>query len=321
MEDEIKIVESQAIEVFEAQQRIEYDIQVATAQKFPRLKDSQIVEECIDLINMDKTGEIAASCSYAVPRNGKTITGPSIHLARIIAQKYGNLRTAARIKQILPNEKIVVSEAICFDLQRNYSSTIEVRKSIADKNGAIYSNDMRVVAGNAANSIALRNAIFNIIPRQITDAILKAANDKILEGVKNEVELAKMRKTIIDSFNNKYKVTEDKLLKAIGLTKLDQITKDHIPTLRSMFQSLKDGDSTVDEMFNQVKKAGPTESDKVKKTFTKKDDTPGNNNTPTQVVESKPVDQKTNQEQPKKEQEDITGKKPTPEKTGENRLF
>jgi hypothetical protein len=265
------ITESQGLDVMEAQERVQYDIQISTAKKFPRTL-KKVQQTCIDIVCMDDTGEVAASCSYALPRAGKTISGPSVHLARIIAQQFGNIRVDAKIKQILYKEMQIVSEAVCFDLETNYACKVEVRKSIRDKQGHIYNNDMIAVTGNAANSIAFRNAVFNVVPRSITDSVVRAAKDKITADIKNEAELTKIRKKIIDSFKATYNVPEDKLLKAIGLTESKQITKDRIPDLRAMFQSLKDGDMTVEEMFNPSKKGpGPTQAEKVAKTFGKKD--------------------------------------------------
>jgi hypothetical protein len=267
--DDVQIVETQSMEIIEAQQRAEYDILIATAKKFPRRPISKIKEVCRDIITIDDTGDIAATCSYTLSRAGKSISGPSVHLAKIIAQQYGNLRVDAKVKQILYKEKQIVAEAVCFDLETNFACKVEVRRSIRDSHGNIYSNDLIVVTGNAANSVAFRNAVFNVIPRVLTDSLLKIARDKVTADIKNEGELVKIRKTIIDSFSKSYKVTEQMLLKYLGLKNIDDIIKEHIPDLRAMYQTLKDGDSTVEEMFNLGKRAsGPTESDKVAKTFT-----------------------------------------------------
>jgi hypothetical protein len=279
MEGETQIIETQqGIDIIEAQQRAEYDIQIATAKKYPRRPLKKIKDDCADIITIDDTGDIAATCSYTLSRAGKSISGPSVHLAKMIAQQFGNIRVDAKIKQILYKEKQIVAEAVCFDLETNYASKVEVRKPIQDKLGHIYSNDMIAVTGNAANSIAFRNAVFNVIPRGLTDSLLKIARDKVTADIKNEEELIEKRKMIIDSFMKFYKVTEQMLLRYIGLKEIDDITKEHIPDLRAMFQTLKDGDSTVDEMFNPGKRgsAGPTEADKVAKTFTK----PKTNNAP-----------------------------------------
>jgi hypothetical protein len=271
MAEEVEIIESQGYEIVEAHQRAEYDMQIATAKKYPRsLK--RVKDTCIDLINFDDTGEIAASCSYAIPRANKVITGPSTHLAQIIAQQFGNIRVDAKTKHIDYKNQQTVSEAVCFDLETNYACKIEVRKSIRDKNGHTYSNDMIAVTSNAANSIAFRNAVFKVVPRALTDAILKAAQDKVTSHIKNEEDMVKLRKTIIDSFQNSYKVDEKMLLRHLGMQNAEDIKKDNVPILKAMFQALKDGDSTVEEMFNLTPRASANsaEQDKVTKTFVRK---------------------------------------------------
>ena len=59
--------------------------------------------------------ETAQSCSYALPRGGKPITGPSVHLAKIIVSNWGNMRTEAKVVQI--TDKQVISRGTCWDLE------------------------------------------------------------------------------------------------------------------------------------------------------------------------------------------------------------
>ncbi|MDD4970780.1 MAG: hypothetical protein PHT07_15240 [Paludibacter sp.] len=281
MEEEVVINESYGIEVLEAQQRAQYDIQIATAKKFPRKPDAEILKKCIELATIDE--DVAASCRYVLPpRDGKEISGPTVHLAQILAQQYGNMRVEATVKTINRIEKQVVSQGICFDLQTNYAVKMEVTKSIRinDKRkpnfGQLYSEDMIGVTCNRANAIAYRNAVFKVVPRSITDAVLKATIKKISDGLNDQKKLAERRKSIIESFKNTFKVPENLLLKSIGLKSPDEIAVEHIPTLRSMFQALRDGESTVEEMFNpKASDPGtPAEADKVTRIFKKKESGP-----------------------------------------------
>ena len=41
--------------------------------------------------------EVAGSCFYKLSRGGKTIEGPSVRLAEIVASAWGNLKFGARI--------------------------------------------------------------------------------------------------------------------------------------------------------------------------------------------------------------------------------
>lgn len=243
---EVQIIEtSGGIEVIEAQQRAEYDIQITTAKRYPR-DLTRVKNNCIALVTMDK--EIAESCRYALPRGGKTLSGPSVHMARIIVQQYGNVRVESRVKQI--TDKQIISEAVCFDLETNYAVKVEVRRSIIGKFGR-FNDDMITVTGNASNAIALRNAVLNVIPKGLTDIIYKSAMQMITGDLTDETKLIAARKKAIDYFKDTYNVEEKQLLKAMGLSSVNQIKAEQIADLRGMIQSLKDGDSTVEEMFGE----------------------------------------------------------------------
>lgn len=243
-EDKIEIIQTTGIEVIEAQQRAEFDIQIVTAKRYPR-DLTRVKNNCVALVTMDK--EIAESCRYALPRGGKALSGPSVHMARIIAQQYGNVRVDSRVKQI--SDKQIISEAVCFDLETNYACKVEVRRSIVGKMGR-FNDDMITVTGNAANAIAFRNAVFNVIPKGITDIVYKSALQMITGDLTDETKIIAARTKAIQHFKDTYAITEDQLLKAMGLRSVNQIRAEQIADLRGMIQSLKDGDSTVEEMFN-----------------------------------------------------------------------
>jgi len=246
MENNIEIIESSGgIEIIEAQQRAEFDIQITTAKRYPR-DLTRVKNNCVALVSMDK--EIAESCRYALPRGGKSLAGPSVHMARIIAQQYGNIRVDARVKQI--TDKQIISEAVCFDLETNYACKIEVRRSIIGKFGR-FNDDMITVTGNASNAIAFRNAVLSVIPKGITDIIYKSALQAITGDLTDETKLISARKKALDYFKSTYEISESHLLKTMGLKSINQIDAEKIADLRGMIQSLKDGDSTVDEMFGE----------------------------------------------------------------------
>jgi len=243
--ENLEIIESSGgVEIIEAQQRAEFDIQISTAKRYPR-DLVRIKNNCIAVVAMDK--ETAESCRYALPRGGKTLSGPSVHLARIIAQQYGNIRVDARIKQV--TDKQVISEAVCFDLETNYACKVEVRRSISGKNGR-FNDDMITVTGNASNSIAFRNAVLNVIPKGITDIVYKAAIQTITGDLSDETKLIKSRNAAVQYFKDTYNVNEKQLLAAMGLNSVNQIKSEQIADMKGMIQSLKDGDSTVSEMFD-----------------------------------------------------------------------
>lgn len=250
--NDLQITKVESVDVVEAKERAAYDIQIATAKRYPR--DVQRAKDnSIAIATMDK--ETAESCGYALPRGSKTIQGPSVHLAKILAQNWGNIRIEAKVVDITSKE--IVSSAICFDLENNIAVKVEVRRKITDRYGATFNQDMITVTGNAANSIALRNAVFAVIPEQVTKAVYNSAMNMIAGDLSSEEKLIKSRESAIKYFKDTYAITEQEILKAIGVGTVNAIKRDQIILLGNMKQALVDGDSTVNEMFQRNKKKDP----------------------------------------------------------------
>ena len=114
---------AQLVASLDRAERANIDIQVSTAKQYPR-SISRCANNAVALVTMDK--DTAQSCGYALPRGGKPITGPSVHLAKIIAQQYGNLRAEAKVVEI--TDKHVVSRGTAWDLENNYAVSFEVRR-------------------------------------------------------------------------------------------------------------------------------------------------------------------------------------------------
>ena len=240
---------AQLVASLDRAERANIDIQVSTAKQYPR-SISRCANNAVALVTMDK--DTAQSCGYALPRGGKPITGPSVHLAKIIAQQYGNLRAEAKVVEI--TDKHVVSRGTAWDVENNYAVSFEVRRSIVGKNGNRFSDDMITVTGNAANSIAYRNAIFGIVPKSITDKAYKAAQHLITGDLSDEEKLIKRRDGAIKHFTDTYGITEEEVIKLCGKHTVNQIQADEIALLLGFAQSLKDGDTTVEELMAPFRK-------------------------------------------------------------------
>lgn len=241
---------AQLVASLDRAERANIDIQVSTAKHYPR-SISRCANNAVAIATMDK--DTAQSCGYALPRGGKPITGPSVHLAKIIAQQYGNLRAEAKVVEI--TDKQVVSRGTAWDLENNYAVSFEVRRSIIGRNGNRFSDDMITVTGNAANSIAYRNAIFGIVPKSITDKAYKAAQHLITGDLSDEEKLIKRRDGAIKHFTDTYGITEEEVIKLCGKHTVNQIQADEIALLLGFAQSLKDGDTTVEELMAPFRKS------------------------------------------------------------------
>ena len=232
------------------------DSMIATAKAFPR-DIQRAVSNSIAIVTMDT--ETAQSCTFSVPRGGKPITGPSVHLARILFQQWGNLRAETKVVDI--TDKHVISQAIAFDIETNIALKVEVRRSIMTKTGRM-SDDMITVTGNAGNAIALRNAIFSITPKSVIDKVYKAATGLLTGDISDETKLIVKRKTVIEKLKETYSVTEEEILSAVGKSKVEYIKADELVILIGIGTAIKDGDTTVDEAFRPNKNKRAKDVDK-----------------------------------------------------------
>ncbi|MQY76222.1 MAG: hypothetical protein GH155_01165, partial [Spirochaeta sp.] len=119
------------------------------------------------VVTVTMSDATARSCGYELPRGGKKIKGPSVHLASILAQNYGNMRVEARVSEV--SDKYVSAESVAHDLETNFAVKVEVRRKILDRYGKRYNEDMIQTTGLAAAAVAYRNAVLRVIPRAITD--------------------------------------------------------------------------------------------------------------------------------------------------------
>lgn len=247
MENEIQVIQQDSRAVV-AQERAVIDSQIATAKTYPR-NLMKIKDNCIALVSMDK--ETAISCRYTKPQGGKQITGESVHLARILAQQYGNIRVQQKIKEV--NNKEIVAEAVAFDLETNYAVSVEVHRSIIDKYGKRYPDHLINTNSMAALAVAERNAILKIIPKGLITHVYDAAFKTTNGDLSDEQKVLSARKKAFEYLFKKYGAEEKDVLNALGLKSINQVDAEQIANLRGFTQSLADNEITPDELFGWKK--------------------------------------------------------------------
>lgn len=180
------------------------------------------------------------------------LTGPSVHLAKLIVRNWGNIRAEAKVVQI--TDKQVVSRGTCWDLENNVATAFEVRRSIVGKTGHRFSDDMITVTGNAANAIAYRNAVFSVIPKSVVDKVYESTQKYIIGDISDDDKLLTRRKNCIDFFKNEYGISEEEVVKLCGKQTVNQIKTEQIALLIGITQAITDGDTTVDELMAPFRK-------------------------------------------------------------------
>lgn len=247
-EEAIDVPEVLSTTAVAAQLKGELESQVDIAHKYPR-SIKRFLNDAIDMATLSQ--EVAESCMYALPRGGKVIEGPSIRLAEIVLSAWGNLYVASRPFDV--GDTHVTAQAVAFDVQKNSRLAVEARRRITNKNGERFNDDMINVTMAAAQSIARRNAIFGVVPRAYTDQVYQAAV-KVAIGDAQTL-IARRDKALAALI--KMGATQERVLAAIKKPSVEDVGVGDLSVLFGYFNAIKDGQSTVDELFPEPAKPAP----------------------------------------------------------------
>lgn len=242
-EEEVREVAHADTSLAVARSRVELDQQVATARAYPR-SIKRFVSQCMEMATLNE--QVAEECFYALPRDGKTVEGPSARLAEIVASAWGNCRAGARV--VDEGAEFITAQGVFQDIERNVHVTMEVRRRITGKGGRRYSSDMIAVTGNAACSIALRNAVFRGVPKALWSEVYMAARRT---AVGDAQTLANKRASMFAHFQ-KLGATRESILATIGVAGEEDIGLDELATLKGIATAIKEGDTTVEQAFPVV---------------------------------------------------------------------
>jgi hypothetical protein len=234
---ELEIVQPTALESIE---RANVDMQISTAKKYPRSLSS-VKHRMMDLATLDQ--ETAESCFYKLNRQGKSIEGPSIRLAEIAASSFGNIRYGARV--ISNDGKKITAQGFSHDLETNVYCAVEISRRITNRDGATYSEDMQVVTGNAACAIALRNAMFKVVPFALVKPIYEAAKQAAVGDIKT---LAERRTRMLKQFSA-MGIDEKRICATLEKSGIEEIGLIELETLIGLYNAVKDGEQKIDEAF------------------------------------------------------------------------
>lgn len=225
--------------------KAEIDANVATAKAYPR-SIKQFINEATELVTLNE--QIAADCIFALPRgkeNGKAkfIEGPSVRFSEIIVSSYGNCRSGARV--VGEEKDFVLSEGFFHDLEKNVAIKVEVKRRITGKDGKRYNADMIAVTGNAASSIARRNAALQGIPKAIWQTLYDAAKTTAIGDSKTLVR----KRSDMMAYFQKMNVTAETIFEFMGVKGIEDIGLDELAILKGIATGIKEGTLSVDKAF------------------------------------------------------------------------
>lgn len=250
--------------VLQALTTSEINVQITTAKKYPRSIQA-FQREALSLATLDT--ETAKSMYYRVPRDGKFIEGGSVRLAEICASAWGNCHFGARVVDI--DQKFVTAQAVAWDLEKNVKMTLEVRRSIVNRYGRTYNEDMIRTTAQAAMSVALRNAIFRIVSPALVKSVLDEAK-KVSLG--KGLTMEQRRERAFKAMASVGAKTPD-VLRVLGKRGLEDIDVDDLVNLNGMYQAIKDGETTWAQALADFEASQPkTEADIKRDLKTELDD-------------------------------------------------
>lgn len=227
------------------QSRAVAEVQAAyvIAKRFPRNQAeaySKIIESC-------KRPFLAEQAHYAFPKGGKLVTGPSIRLAEVLAQNWGNIDFGTR--ELSQTKGMSVVEVYAIDLETNSQSrkTLHIPHVRDTKNGRTTLTDAREIYLEVANQTArrLRDAIFKIIPGDVIEAASEQCKKTLTSS---GIPIADQIRKMVVAFDE-LGIKVEHLEKRLG-HKMESTIPQEIVTLKVAYKSIKDGMATREELFD-----------------------------------------------------------------------
>lgn len=214
------------------------------AKQFPRneqLAYAKAMEAC-------KRKSLAEKAMYSYPRSGSTISGPSIRLAEELARCWGNIDFG--IKELSQKDGESEMQAYCWDMETNTmsSQTFVVAHVRDTRKGQVKLTEQRDIYENNANMAGrrLRARILAVLPPDLVEAAVNECK-KTLAG-NNDTPLIDRINNMVVAFK-KFGVKIDTIEKRLN-RKIDTMTAEDISEYIGIYNSLKDGNSSVSDWFD-----------------------------------------------------------------------
>ncbi|MGG1480468.1 hypothetical protein ABE402_05960 [Bacillus smithii] len=216
------------------------------ARQFPRnvfQAEQRILDAC-------KRPSLAESAVYQYPRGGTKVSGPSIRLAEVLAQNWGNIDFG--IKELEQREGESTVMAYAWDLETNTRQTkiFTVKHSYKAKGKIKKLDDPRDIYEKVANDGArrLRSCILGVIPGDIVEKAVQQCQ-KTLAGASDK-PLKDRVAEMLKYFKEKYKVTQEMIEAHFGYS-VDSFTEVDLVSAKQIINSLRDGMSKVEDWFDK----------------------------------------------------------------------
>ena len=233
-------------EVKSQREASEIQAMVFMAKQFPRNQ----IQAADRILNACTRQTLADSAVYSYPRGGQNVEGPSIRLAEVLAQNWGNLDFG--IRELSQENGVSTVEAYAWDLETNVrqAKVFQVAHKRMAKGGTKTLTDPRDIYEMVANqgSRRLRACILSIIPGDIVEAALSQCSITQAASVGATPEEIKETIRKLTATMEKFGITAENIQDRYQC-RLEAIRPAQIVELRKIYTSLKDGMSKPSDWF------------------------------------------------------------------------
>lgn len=251
-----QVAKSVTTEAMISRQAQEVQAAMIIAKRFPRdeyAAYNRIMTACT-------RKNLAESSMYQFPRGAEKVSGPSIRLAEVLAQCWGNIDFGVMELEQRPGESTAMSYA--WDLETNVRQTkiFTVKHERKAKGSIVKLTDPRdiyeLVANNGARRV--RACILGIIPGDIVDKAVEKCQQTLLGDTSEP--LADRLKVVVAAFDKEYKVSIEQIEEHFGY-KITAFTEHDLVKLKKIGMSLRDGMAKREEYFKFAAPVKETSSD------------------------------------------------------------
>lgn len=231
--------------------------EVQAALLVARMNPRDPVRAMDRILNACTRPTLAESSTYAFPRGGAEVSGPTIRLAEAIAQGWGNIQYG--IRELSQKNGVSTVAAYAWDVETNTRREVQFQVALRrDTKRCSYAlKDARDIYELVANLGArrLRSCILSVIPGDVVDAALQQC--AVTMNATVDISPEAITK-LVEAFAT-FGVTKGQIEKRIQ-RRIDSIRPAQVISLRKIYVSLRDGMTTKEEWFEA--ESAPAEAQK-----------------------------------------------------------
>lgn len=246
-----QIAAAAATQIASARAAQEVQAAMVVAKQYPRDETAafaRVMKAC-------QRKALAEAAAYAYPRGDQVVTGPSIRLAEVLAQSWGNIDFGiVELEQKFGESQVM---AYAWDLETNTRQTkvFSVKHERHTKRGKQHLSDPRDIYEMVANQGArrMRACILGVIPGDVVDAAVTEC-EKTMANTQGGEPLSDRVRKMVAAFQQ-FGVSQQQIEGRLK-HKIETTSEAELSALRKVYLAIKDGMADIHSYFE----VPPTES-------------------------------------------------------------